>query len=99
MLTGLLKTAVYNGKEKNIMFTLTKNECEELAGIISKYYCPCDSKHGHCAEIECDVQFICEILWDHIERNDKKFDEGKSVIEGHSEEFGIDWDDELPFRK
>lgn len=81
------------------MFALTKKEYEELVGVISKYCCPCDYRHGHCAEIECDVQMLCETLWDHVERNDKKTDEGKSVIEGHREESGIDWAYKLPFRK
>lgn len=81
------------------MFTITRKEYEEIVGLISRCCCPCTGRHGHCAELECDVQFICETLWEHVERNDKKSDERKPVIEGHREESGIDWDDELPFRK
>ena len=89
---------IYNGKEINIMFTLTKNQYEELVGVISKYCCPCDYRHGHCAEIECDVQMICEILYDHMERTDIKPEE-KLNTEWSRGESDISCDeDKLPFK-
>lgn len=90
----------YNGKEINIMFTLTRKEYEELVGIISKYCCPCDCRQGHCAEIECDVQFICEILWAHMERNEIKSDEEKLATEWSEGETEINCNgDKLPFKE
>lgn len=84
----------------NIMFTLTKKEYEELIGIISKYCCPCGSKHGHCSEMECDVQMVCEILWEHVDRNDIKSYEEKTAIGWSEGEAEINCDeDKLPFRK
>lgn len=86
-------------KGKNVMFTINKQEYEEIVSMISGYCCPCTGRDEHCAETECDVQMICEILWDHVDRNDIKSDEGKSIVEEYGEEFDIDWNDELPFRK
>lgn len=83
----------------DIMFMISRKEYEEIVGVISKYCCPCDYRHEHCAEVECDVQMICEILWEHLERNSIESDEGKAVMECTREESGIDWNDELPFRK
>jgi len=91
---------IYNGKEINIMFALTKKEYEELVGVISKYCCPCDYRHGHCAEIECDVQMICEILWAHMERNEIKSDEEELAIEWSEGEAASNYnEDKLSFKE
>lgn len=81
------------------MFTIKEEEYREIASLIAKHCCPCMGKKWHCAEAECDVQMICEILWEHLERNSIESDEGKAVMECTREESGIDWNDELPFRK
>lgn len=98
-MTELLKPAVYNEKEINIMFTITRKEYEEIVGLISRCCCPCTGRHEHCAETECDVQIICEILWEHLERNDIKSDRERTVIEWTREEANIDLDDKFPFRE
>lgn len=81
----------------NIVFTITRKEYEDIVGMISGYCCPCADRNWHCAEIECDVQMICEILWDHMERNEIKF-EKEPGIECSSREVDISCDeDKLPF--
>lgn len=82
----------------NIVFTITRKEYEDIVGMISGYCCPCADRNGHCAEIECDVQMICEILWDYMERNEIKF-EKEPGIECSSREVDISCDeDKFPFK-
>ena len=80
------------------MFTISRKEHEEIVSLISKYCCPCTHPPEYCSEVECDVQMIYEILWEHLEKEDIRFDEEKNVIEWSGEETDIEFDDKLPFR-
>lgn len=82
------------------MFKITEEEYREIAYLIAKYCCPCIGKNWHCGEVECYVQFIYEILWDHVERDHTKQDEEKTDPDLIAKELGIDLeDDSLPFRE
>ena len=81
------------------MFTISRNEHEEIVSLISKYCCPCTHPPEYCSEVECDVQMIYEILWEHLEKNDLKPDEERNAIGCAEEESGMGFDDKLPFRK
>ena len=84
----------------NIMFTITKEEYKEISDLIAKYCCPCIGKNWNCAEVECDVQLIDDILWPHVEREDIEHGEDKISIEwSESEEESSYDEDELPFKK
>lgn len=84
----------------NIMFTITKEEYKEISDLIAKYCCPCIGKNWNCAEVECDVQLIDDILWSHVEREDIEHGEDKISIEwSESEEESSYDEDELPFKK
>lgn len=84
----------------NIMFTITEEEYREIAHLIAKYCCPCMGKNWNCAEVECDVQFIDDILWPHVEWDDTKQDGEKTDLALVAKELGIDLeDDKLPFRE
>lgn len=82
------------------MFTLTKKEYEEIVALISKFCCPCTGRHGHCAELECDVQFIYEILRDHLEKGNIESDKEEICIEWSGNETDIsNEENKLPFRE
>ena len=83
----------------NIMFTITKEEYREISDLIAKYCCPCIGKNWNCAEVECYVQFIDEILWNHVEREDIEHGEDNVVEWTESEDESSYDEDELPFRK
>ena len=84
----------------NIMFMITKEQYREIANLIEKYCCPCIGKNWNCAEAECYVHMICEILCDHVEWDDAKQDGEKTDMDLIEKELGIDLeDDKLPFRE
>ena len=83
----------------NIMFTITKEEYREISDLIAKYCCPCIGKNWNCAEVECDVQFIDDILWPHVEREDIEHGEDNAIEWTESEDESSYDEDELPFRK
>lgn len=82
------------------MFTIKEEEYREIASLIAKHCCPCIGKNWHCAEVECDVQMIYEILWEHVERDDTKPDGEKTDLDLIAKECSINLeDDSLPFRE
>ena len=82
------------------MFMITKEQYREIANLIEKYCCPCIGKNWNCAEAECYVHMICEILCDHVEWDDAKQDGEKTDLNQKKKELGIDLeDDKLPFRE
>ena len=82
------------------MFMITKEQYREIANLIEKYCCPCIGKNWNCAEVECYVQFIDEILQNHVEREDIEHGEDKISIEWSESEDESSYDeDELPFKK
>lgn len=84
----------------NIMFMITKEQYREIANLIEKYCCPCIGKNWNCAEADCYVHMICEILSDHVEWDDAKQDGEKTDLDLIEKELGIDLeDDKLPFRE
>ncbi len=45
---------------------INKQKYEEIVSMIPGYCCSCTDWHGHCAEVECNVQMIvkfCGIIW------------------------------------
>ena len=87
-------------KEMDIMFIITEEQYREISGLLSKHCCPCIGKNWNCAEVECDVQFIYEILLEHVERDDTKPDGEKTDLDLIAKECSINLvDDSLPFRE
>ena len=87
-------------KEMNIMFIITEEQYREISSLLSKHCCPCIGKNWNCAEVECDVQFIYEILLEHVERDDTKPDGEKTDLDLIAKECSINLeDDSLPFKK
>ena len=82
------------------MFMITKEQYREIANLIEKYCCKRIKKNWNCAEAECYVHMICEILCDHVEWDDAKQDGEKTDLDLIEKELGIDLeDDKLPFRE
>lgn len=82
------------------MFIITEEQYREISSLLSKHCCPCIGKNWNCAEVECDVQFIYEILLEHVERDDTKPDGEKTDLDLIAKECSINLeDDSLPFRE
>ena len=81
------------------MFTILEEQYRVISNLIAKYCCPCIGKNWNCAEVECDVQFIDDILWSHVEREDIEHGEDNAVEWTESENESSYDEDELPFRK